>query len=86
MGDDNKYAGDKSGGGGLTPENKYAGDAPSDDAELTPENKYAGDKSGGDTGLTPEPGGTDAGATTDSSGDPASDPDSGISPANKYAG
>ena len=40
------------------------------------DNKYAGE---------PTPG-TDSGATTDSSGEPASDPDSGISPANKYAG
>jgi hypothetical protein len=77
MGDDNKYAGDKSGGGpGLTPENKYAGDAPEADAELTADNKYAGE---------PTPG-TDSGATTDSSSEPTSDPDSGISPANKYAG
>ena len=81
MGDDNKYAGDKSGGTGLTPENKYAGDAPSDDAELTADNKYAGDKSGGAPASSPGTGGT-----TDSSGDAASDPDSGISPANKYAG
>jgi hypothetical protein len=64
MGDDNKYAGDESGG----------------ETAATPENKYAGDKSGGDKS------GTDSGATTDSSGDSTSDPDSGISPANKYAG
>jgi len=52
----------------------------------------AGDKSGGapasspGSGGTTDTGATDSGTTTDSSGDAASDPDSGISPANKYAG
>ena len=56
------------------------------------DNKYAGDKSGGTPTSSPGSegttgaGGTDSGTTTDSSGDAASDPDSGISPANKYAG
>jgi hypothetical protein len=39
------------------------------------DNKYAGDEPAGDPGTT-----------TDSSGDPTPDQDSGINPANKYAG
>jgi hypothetical protein len=70
MGDDNKYAGDKSGG----------------DSAATPDNKYAGDKSDPGSGATTDLGDADSGTATDSSGDSTSDPDSGISPANKYAG
>ena len=51
-------------------DNKYAGDEPA----ATPENKYAGSA----------PDGTET--TTDSSTETTSDPDSGIEPANKYAG
>ena len=47
------------------------------------DNKYAGDKSDPGSAATT---GTDSGTATDTSGDATSDPDSGISPANKYAG